>query len=131
MRRILTLAALAHVALEYRKIVELLDLVEACTTDPAKIRGAVEEQVASRGGGCFGDVENYLFAGPVANVLAAPPPAVVAAGHERSPQDVHGGAQRAAVDVAEQPRLPRAGLAERAAGGAAALWIVDVYSSRE
>ena len=76
---VLTLAALAHVALEYRKIVELLDLVEACTTDPAKIRGAVEEQVASRGGGCFGDVENYLFAGPVANVLAAPPPAVVAA----------------------------------------------------
>ena len=76
---VLTLAALAHVALEYRKIVELLDLVEACTTDPAKIRGAVEEQVASRGGGCFGDVENYLFAGPVANILAAPPPAVVAA----------------------------------------------------
>ena len=35
--------------------------------------------MASRGGGCFGDVENYLFAGPVANVLAAPPPAVVAA----------------------------------------------------
>ena len=47
---VLTLAALAHVALEYRKIVELLDLVEACTTDPAKIRGAVEEQVASAAG---------------------------------------------------------------------------------
>ena len=41
---------------------------------PRKSEGAVEEQVASRYGGCFGDVENYLFAGPVANVLAAPRP---------------------------------------------------------
>ena len=106
---VLTLAALAHVALEYRKIVELLDLVEACTTDPAKIRGAVEEQVASRGGGCFGDVENYLFAGPVANVLARPPARCRRRGGERPSRTLVGGVNVAGsvlggVDAAARAR---------------------------
>ena len=116
---VLTLAALAHVALEYRKIVELLDLVEACTTDPAKIRGAVEEQVASRGGGCFGDVENYLFAGPVANVLAAPPPAVVAA-----VENVHREPSSARVNVAGSV-LGGVDAAARASGAGPALAAAD------
>ena len=102
---VLTLAALAHVALEYRKIVELLDLVE--------------EQVASRGGGCFGDVENYLFAGPVANVLAAPPPAVVAA-----VENVHREPSSARVSVAGSV-LGGVDAAARASGAGPALAAAD------
>jgi hypothetical protein len=121
---VLTLAALAHVALEYRKIVELLDLVEACTTDPAKIRGAVEEQVASRGGGCFGNVENYLFAGPVANILAAPPPAVVAAVENAGAPAVHHNPSPAHPEVAGSILAGVAGVA-RASGASPALAAAD------
>jgi hypothetical protein len=87
---------LAFVVAEYQKIAALFELVERCASDPTALREVVAEQVHSRATASDGKTppntrpehpsaapntnwETLAFAGPVATLLGAAPPAVVRA----------------------------------------------------
>ena len=82
---------LIRVHLEYRKIVELLELVELCTSDPAQLREIAEEQLAKRAGREWSAVpalRRFMFGGTIAGLFPSPSEQVVRAAVKSAGGDV-------------------------------------------
>lgn len=82
---------LIRVHLEYRKIVELLELVELCTSDPAQLREIAEEQLAKRAGrewSAVSALRRFMFGGTIAGLFPSPSEQVVRAAVKSAGGDV-------------------------------------------
>ena len=82
---------LIRVYLEYRKIVELLELVELCTSDPAQLREIAEEQLAKRAGrewSAVSALRRFMFGGTIAGLFPSPSEQVVRAAVKSAGGDV-------------------------------------------
>jgi hypothetical protein len=88
---VLLALTLIRVYLEYRKIVELLELVELCTSDPAALREIAEEQLAKRAGkewSAVSALRRFMFGGTIASLFPSPSEQVVRAAVKSAGGDV-------------------------------------------